>query len=134
MARQGSGLPMCIIPKTRKCSASAVGWPPVASFRNNVTNSCLRKRQADAVLESLSRKEENKKDYANTSEHVFIKVYMEGYPIGQKIDLRAYDGYEKLSFAMSELFQYLLADYESYAENGVHTPKEEHTTRTMKVT
>ncbi|KAI4376964.1 hypothetical protein MLD38_014664 [Melastoma candidum] len=101
--------------RTRTCNASAVGWPPVASFRKNVTSSYLSKRPADAELECLSRKEENEKDYANTSEHVFIKVYMEGYPIGRKIDLRAYDGYEKLSFAIN------------YAENDAYTPQEEHT-------
>jgi auxin-responsive protein IAA len=34
---------------------------------------------------------------------------MEGVPIGRKINLNAYDSYEKLSVAIDELFRGLLA-------------------------
>lgn len=34
---------------------------------------------------------------------------MDGVPIGRKIDLNAYDSYEKLSSAVDELFRGLLA-------------------------
>jgi auxin-responsive protein IAA len=36
---------------------------------------------------------------------------MEGVPIGRKVDLKAYDTYEKLSIAVDELFRGLLAGY-----------------------
>lgn len=38
-----------------------------------------------------------------------MKINMDGVPIGRKIDLNAYDSYEKLSSAVDELFRGLLA-------------------------
>lgn len=40
---------------------------------------------------------------------MFVKINMDGVPIGRKVDLKAYDSYEKLSFAIDELFGDLLA-------------------------
>lgn len=40
---------------------------------------------------------------------MFVKINMDGIPIGRKVDLKAYDSYEKLSFAVDELFRGLLA-------------------------
>lgn len=40
---------------------------------------------------------------------LFVKINMDGVPIGRKIDLGAYDGYQKLFFAVDELFRSLLA-------------------------
>lgn len=40
---------------------------------------------------------------------LFVKINMDGIPIGRKVDLKAYDSYEKLSTAVEELFQGLLA-------------------------
>lgn len=37
-----------------------------------------------------------------------VKINMDGIPIGRKIDLQAYDGYEKLASAVEELFRGLL--------------------------
>ena len=39
---------------------------------------------------------------------LFVKVNMEGVPIGRKINLKAYDSYEKLSVAIDSLFRGLL--------------------------
>lgn len=36
---------------------------------------------------------------------MFVKVNMEGVPIGRKIDLKAYDSYEKLYVALDEMFR-----------------------------
>lgn len=41
-------------------------------------------------------------------EHMFVKINMEGVPIGRKVDLKAYDSYQKLSHAIDELFRGLL--------------------------
>lgn len=38
-----------------------------------------------------------------------MKINMDGVPIGRKVDLKAYDSYEKLSSAVDELFRGLLA-------------------------
>ena len=34
-----------------------------------------------------------------------VKINMEGVPIGRKINLKAYDSYDKLSVAIDELFR-----------------------------
>ncbi|KAD4889308.1 hypothetical protein E3N88_21381 [Mikania micrantha] len=39
----------------------------------------------------------------------FVKINMKGVPIGRKVDLNAYDTYEKLSVAVDQLFRGLLA-------------------------
>lgn len=36
---------------------------------------------------------------------MFVKVNMDGVPIGRKIDLKAYDSYDKLSQALEEMFK-----------------------------
>lgn len=40
---------------------------------------------------------------------MFVKINMDGVPIGRKVDLSAFASYEKLSFAVDELFRGLLA-------------------------
>ena len=40
---------------------------------------------------------------------MFVKINMDGVPIGRKVDLSAYPSYEKLSSAVDELFRGLLA-------------------------
>lgn len=40
---------------------------------------------------------------------LFVKINMDGVPIGRKIDLNAYDNYQRLSSAVDELFRALLA-------------------------
>ena len=40
---------------------------------------------------------------------LFVKVNMDGVPIGRKVDLTAYGGYAELSAAVGKLFRGLLA-------------------------
>ncbi|GMN40018.1 hypothetical protein TIFTF001_009248 [Ficus carica] len=54
---------------------------------------------------------------------------MEGVPIGRKVDLKAFDSYEKLSYAIDALFRGLLAaqrdqtedDHSKTVTNGEYT-------------
>jgi auxin-responsive protein IAA len=39
----------------------------------------------------------------------FVKINMDGVPIGRKIDLNAFNSYEMLSLAVDKLFRHLLA-------------------------
>ncbi|KAF3788702.1 Auxin-responsive protein [Nymphaea thermarum] len=39
---------------------------------------------------------------------LFVKVNMDGFPIGRKVDLRAYDSYESLSQGLQQLFSRFL--------------------------
>jgi AUX/IAA family len=38
----------------------------------------------------------------------FVKINMDGIPIGRKVDLTAYDSYDKLCLAVKDLFKGLL--------------------------
>jgi auxin-responsive protein IAA len=78
-------------------STKVVGWPPIRSFRKNLAGSLSNKRQSKDDESSGKKKD------------LFVKVNMEGIPIGRKININAYDSYSKLSYAIDELFRALLA-------------------------
>ncbi|KAK8938969.1 Auxin-responsive protein IAA7 [Platanthera zijinensis] len=82
-------------------STPVVGWPPIRSSRKNLASSS--KPAVESKPESSER--EGKRERKG----FFVKINMEGIPIGRKIDLLAYDCYEKLSSAVDELFRDLLA-------------------------
>ncbi|KAE8715223.1 Auxin-responsive protein IAA26 [Hibiscus syriacus] len=88
-----------------------VGWPPVCSFRKNrATPSSLK--PASEPTSGLPHKVAGEEKPAGTEPNVkglFVKINMDGVPIGRKIDLKAYDSYKKLSTAVDELFRGLLA-------------------------
>ncbi|XP_031373327.1 auxin-responsive protein IAA28-like [Punica granatum] len=106
-------------PGERKCTMSTpkrssdrpvVGWPPVGSFRKNLAGNKhaysssppmdkFRKGERDMELEAA----------LTVNQHLFVKIYMEGFLIGRKVDLLAYDSYKKLSVAIDELFGGLVA-------------------------
>ncbi|KAE8688560.1 Auxin-responsive protein IAA16 [Hibiscus syriacus] len=50
---------------------------------------------------------------------------MDGVPIGRKVDLKAYDSYEKLSAAVDELFRGLLAAQRDSCGGGILKKVEE---------
>ncbi|XP_051148110.1 auxin-responsive protein IAA26-like [Andrographis paniculata] len=85
----------------RTAPAPVVGWPPVRSFRKNISSSKL-------TSESPT-KDPSPKPVENSTRTPFVKINMDGIPIGRKVDLKAYDSYEKLSYAVDELFRGLLA-------------------------
>ncbi|KFK26369.1 hypothetical protein AALP_AA8G239600 [Arabis alpina] len=61
--------------------ASVVGWPPVRSSRRN-----LKKKESDEEKE------------------FYVKINMEGVPIGRKVNLSAFNNYQQLSLAVDQLF------------------------------
>ncbi|KAI6679995.1 hypothetical protein NL676_033876 [Syzygium grande] len=86
-----------------------VGWPPIGSFRKNIANNLLC-RQTPEMSSSEFRKQDNGEHLSgDPNQHMFVKIYMDGFPIGRKLNLKAYDSYEKLSVAINELFRGLLA-------------------------
>ena len=54
-------------------------------------------------------KSANEKQVESCCKGLFVKINMDGVPIGRKVDLKAYDSYEKLSCSVDELFRGLLA-------------------------
>ncbi|XP_073015974.1 auxin-responsive protein IAA13-like isoform X1 [Primulina eburnea] len=90
-------------------SSQVVGWPPIRAYR---MNSLVNHSRIPAVEEFTSTidksKNENKsisleKRLPRTSN--FIKVNMEGIPIGRKVDLNAHSCYETLARKLDDMFR-----------------------------
>ncbi|KAJ0890837.1 putative transcription factor interactor and regulator AUX-IAA family [Helianthus annuus] len=96
----------------RSAPAPVVGWPPIRSFRKNIASSSSSKQapvsdsQNVVVSNNVVQKE---KTVEKCQKGFFVKINMNGVPIGRKVDLNAYDTYEKLSVAVDQLFRGLLA-------------------------
>lgn len=76
-----------------------VGWPPVRSFRRNLTNASSSKQSPEQHNDETGDKAK-----LTGKKSLLIKINMDGIPIGRKIDLAAYDNYQKLSSAVQDLF------------------------------
>ncbi|XP_062206810.1 auxin-responsive protein IAA6-like isoform X2 [Phragmites australis] len=83
----------------RGASAPVVGWPPIRSFRRNLANSSSSKQTPEPPNGETSVKTK-----LTSKKNPLVKINMDGIPIGRKVDLAAYDSYEKLSVAVKELF------------------------------
>ncbi|KAK8457384.1 hypothetical protein SEVIR_3G177800v4 [Setaria viridis] len=76
-----------------------IGWPPVRSFRRNLTNGSSSKQSPERPNDEAGDKAK-----LTCKRSPLVKINMDGNPIGRKIDLAAYDNYQKLSSAVEELF------------------------------
>jgi auxin-responsive protein IAA len=92
--------------RTLAAAAPVVGWPPVRSFRRNLASSSASKRPPADPRNGA----DDKAGYKG----LFVKVNMDGVPIGRKVDLKAQGDYGNLSVAVDRLFRDLLA--------GTHAP------------
>ncbi|KAL5152499.1 Auxin-responsive protein IAA26 [Glycine soja] len=114
----------------RTAPAPVVGWPPIRSFRKNLSSSSSASKPPpppESQAEQQHNKVPGKKpvdNYAN-NKGLFVKINMDGVPIGRKVDLNAYDSYENLSSAVDELFRGLLAAQRDSSAGGVHNKQEE---------
>ncbi|KAI7747993.1 hypothetical protein M8C21_017389, partial [Ambrosia artemisiifolia] len=96
--------------------SQVVGWPPVKSYRmNSLLNQAKFSKNEEergvGVNDTSKKKKnighENKNDevVANeTGRSGFVKVNMDGLPIGRKVDLNAHDCYETLALALETMF------------------------------
>ncbi|KAI3878678.1 hypothetical protein MKW92_012190 [Papaver armeniacum] len=108
---------------TAAAAAPVVGWPPIRSYRKNLANSATK---PVAELDKGKMPKENcVKMPENCRKGLFVKINMDGVPIGRKIDIKAYDSYEKLSYAVDELFRSLLAAQRDTSSCGIHSKKAE---------
>ncbi|XP_062155376.1 auxin-responsive protein IAA26-like [Alnus glutinosa] len=108
----------------RTAPAPVVGWPPIRSFRKNLASSSSSK-PAPESQNAAPDKTATKKPVETCGKGLFVKINMDGVPIGRKVDLKAYDTYEKLSSAVDELFRGLLAAQRDSCAGGVHQKKQE---------
>lgn len=101
-----------------------VGWPPIRSFRKNLANS------SSSLSKPSPESSSNNKAVISTNEKptdqngcqkkgMFVKINMDGVPIGRKVDLKSVESYEKLSSAVDELFRGLLVGNESIARRSL---------------
>ncbi|OIW16926.1 hypothetical protein TanjilG_00135 [Lupinus angustifolius] len=85
----------------RSAPGPVVGWPPIRSIRKNIASGSYEKQ-----YQHNAKKVSSKID--NTYKGLFVKINMDGVPIGRKVDINAYGSYEKLSSAVDNLFRDLL--------------------------
>ncbi|KAF8388868.1 hypothetical protein HHK36_025549 [Tetracentron sinense] len=107
----------------RIAPASVVGWPPIRSSRKNLASSSASKPAPEP--QKLVPNEVSNIKPESCNKGLFVKINMDGIPIGRKVDLKAYDSYEKLSFAVDELFRDLLAAQRDSSADGNQNKIEE---------
>ncbi|GMH22152.1 hypothetical protein Nepgr_023995 [Nepenthes gracilis] len=104
-----------------------VGWPPIRSFRKNIASSCSLGKSSLGPQCTITSEIANGKPGKNLRKGLLVKINMEAVPIGRKIDLNAYDNYERLSAAIDELFRGLLAAQRDSSAGGNKEKPEEKT-------
>ncbi|TVU17125.1 hypothetical protein EJB05_33140, partial [Eragrostis curvula] len=95
-------------------AAPVVGWPPVRAFRRNLAASSSKPSNHAHHDAAGAKVEAGKKGR-------FVKINMDGVPIGRKVDLAAHGSYDRLSAAVDQLFRGLLAAQASGGEQKVIT-------------
>ncbi|XP_042468615.1 auxin-responsive protein IAA6-like isoform X2 [Zingiber officinale] len=101
----------------------AVGWPPIRSFRKKlVTNSGKQRMEPGTRNIEEEVKLENNKG-------LLVKINMDGIPIGRKVDLKVYDSYEKLSFAVEDLFLGLLEEITAQKDTSTNASQKDEDAR-----
>ncbi|CAI0423476.1 unnamed protein product [Linum tenue] len=94
----------------RTAPGPVVGWPPIRSFRKNLASSSSSYPNKKAATSD--------KPVEACKKGMFVKINMDGVPIGRKVDLTAYDSYPRLSTAVDELFRGLLAAQRDSSAGG----------------
>ncbi|PNX77399.1 auxin-responsive protein iaa26-like, partial [Trifolium pratense] len=102
-----------------------VGWPPIRSFRKNLATSSNSKPSPPESHTQQHNKVAGKKPIDNFGKGLFVKINMDGVPIGRKVDLNAYDSYQNLSSAVDELFRGLLKAQRDSSSCGGKKKEEE---------
>ncbi|CAH8359968.1 unnamed protein product [Eruca vesicaria subsp. sativa] len=78
-------------------SGQVVGWPPIRTYRmNSMVNQAKSLAMEDSNIIRI--------DATKMRNSMFVKVTMDGIPIGRKIDLNAHKCYESLSNTLEDMF------------------------------
>lgn len=93
-------------------AAPVVGWPPVRAFRRNLA-SASSKPSRDPPPSHRGNESASVgaggKAVEGGNKGLFVKVNMDGVPIGRKLDLGGHAGYDTLTAAVDHLFRGLLS-------------------------
>lgn len=89
-----------------------VGWPPVKSFARNQNPVIPSPPPASPATVSVSAQGKASSS-APPPNSLYVKIYMDGVPIGRKVDLKTNNSYDKLYWVIEEMFQQFV--------NGMHS-------------
>lgn len=122
--------PSSNISQKRTAPGPVVGWPPIRSYRKNLASNNNSKTNHETQLQHHQNDVSDKvaasgKKPIGVDKGLFVKINMDGVPIGRKVDLNAYDSYEKLSSAVDQLFRCLLAAQRDSCAEGIYNKKQE---------
>ncbi|KAM0888621.1 hypothetical protein ACQ4PT_028208 [Festuca glaucescens] len=96
--------------KETVAAAPVLGWPPVRSFRRNLAGS----KPSPSKEDGRGGKDDATPKAGGGDERagrkgLFVKINMDGVPIGRKVELKEHGSYADLSAAVDNLFRGLLA-------------------------
>ncbi|KAG0453294.1 hypothetical protein HPP92_025684 [Vanilla planifolia] len=102
--------------RSANLTSQVVGWPPIRTCRRNNLHNLSRKSTAKAAIhEEISQScssatkkgnggnEFERKTFCQRNSN-FVKVKMDGDPIGRKVDLNTHFSYESLALALEAMF------------------------------
>lgn len=94
-----------------------VGWPPIRAYRMNSLVNHVKSPATEAfhlgeeenrcigkVENGDGKKNGNPNDKGHARSSLFVKVNMDGIPIGRKVDLTAHKSYEALARILENMF------------------------------
>ncbi|KAM7254462.1 hypothetical protein ACFE04_003842 [Oxalis oulophora] len=103
----------------RTAPAPVVGWPPIRSFRKNLASTSAPSKPQHPTSQTENKTPDEKPGKTISKKSMFVKINMDGIPIGRKVDLNSHDSYRKLSTAVDELFRGLLAVQRDSTAGGI---------------
>ncbi|CAK9139884.1 unnamed protein product [Ilex paraguariensis] len=104
-------------------SSSVVGWPPIRSFRKNLASSSSLKPSPESEKE-VSNKASNKKPINISRKGLFVKINMDGVPIGRKVDLKPMTDMKNSPLLLMKFFRGLLAAQSDSSADGMKNKQE----------
>ncbi|KAG0499774.1 hypothetical protein HPP92_004465 [Vanilla planifolia] len=114
-SKPSSSSPSRALPSdTRLTTPPIVGWPPVCAYRKNMAmTSHATRPDVDGEREAKRAKLADRKVTVDVVDGMkgamFVKVNMEGYAVGRKVDLKAHDSYDSLSCSLKKMFNNFLS-------------------------
>ncbi|XP_044492283.1 auxin-responsive protein IAA11-like isoform X2 [Mangifera indica] len=97
--------------------SQVVGWPPIRAYRmNNITNQAKsvatdeynsmieKNKRKNGVVENTTNGSNKNYGTGKTKTSLFVKVNMDGIPIGRKVDLSTHSCYETLAQTLEDMF------------------------------
>ncbi|XP_056699088.1 auxin-responsive protein IAA26 isoform X2 [Spinacia oleracea] len=111
------------ISQKRAAPTPVVGWPPIRSFRKNLASSSSSGKSVPEPQSTKGANEKPAKD--NSIKGLFVKINMDGIPIGRKVDLSVYNNYDSLSSSVDELFRGLLSAQTDSCTGAIDNKHEE---------